>query len=268
MNGPAGLAAHQTPDHRGRRSGDPAGHIRVGDDRAIAQRPGESAGERSERIGTVRSRCAALAPLLLPDDVRRRVETASGVYVTGLELLGNPPIEILPFGTSDLGRERAVSRLPSLPVGVALARAPIGRTEGFAMLAAPEPSSRATRRFASLARPFAFGAEDERVLSAACAGHRVRFLTGRDATFARLGDADVSGATMLAIVTHGVRDPELELPAGLAFAMGLTISGIDFDFSPQAIYRANDDMVQYAEDFKQTFGYDEAVILIVLEATG
>lgn len=49
---------------------------------------------------------------------------------------------------------------------------------------------------------------------------------------------------------------------------GWLAAHLDFDFSPQAIYRSNDDLVQYAEEFKRTFGYDEAVILVVLEATG
>src|SRR5262249_30823642 len=41
-----------------------------------------------------------------------------------------------------------------------------------------------------------------------------------------------------------------------------------FDFTPQAIYRGNDALVNFSEEFKQTFGYDEAVVLVVLEATG
>src|SRR5262245_64863344 len=44
--------------------------------------------------------------------------------------------------------------------------------------------------------------------------------------------------------------------------------GVKFDFSPQAIYRGNDELVSYSEAFKQTFGYDEAVVLVVLEASG
>src|SRR5215471_10256840 len=44
--------------------------------------------------------------------------------------------------------------------------------------------------------------------------------------------------------------------------------GLKFDFSPQAIYRGDDELVSYSEAFKQTFGYDEAVVLIVLEAVG
>src|SRR5262245_8321663 len=51
--------------------------------------------------------------------------------------------------------------------------------------------------------------------------------------------------------------------AALFLARGLT-----FDFTPQAIYRGDDELVGYSEEFKRTFGFDEAVILVVLEATG
>ena len=43
---------------------------------------------------------------------------------------------------------------------------------------------------------------------------------------------------------------------------------LKFDFTPQAIYRGNDALLAYSEEFKQTFGYDEAVLLVVLKATG
>jgi predicted RND superfamily exporter protein len=51
--------------------------------------------------------------------------------------------------------------------------------------------------------------------------------------------------------------------AALALARGLT-----FDFTPQAIYRGDDELVGYSEEFKRTFGFDEAVILVVLETVG
>lgn len=43
---------------------------------------------------------------------------------------------------------------------------------------------------------------------------------------------------------------------------------IDFDFTPQAIFAGQDDIVVYAENFKETFGYEDAVLLVVLEAQG
>jgi predicted RND superfamily exporter protein len=44
------------------------------------------------------------------------------------------------------------------------------------------------------------------------------------------------------------------------------VSRLRFDFSPHAIYRGDDELVDYSEEFKRTFGYDEAIVLVVLEA--
>lgn len=44
--------------------------------------------------------------------------------------------------------------------------------------------------------------------------------------------------------------------------------GIQFDFSPQAVLEGDDDIVQYCEQFKATFGSADAVVLVVFEATG
>ena len=44
--------------------------------------------------------------------------------------------------------------------------------------------------------------------------------------------------------------------------------GVKFDFTPQSIYRGNDALLAYAEEFKQTFGYDEGILLVVLQARG
>src|SRR5688572_26411155 len=55
----------------------------------------------------------------------------------------------------------------------------------------------------------------------------------------------------------------VSLAGSLAIAMRLP-----FDFTPQSIYRGDDDLVAYAEEFRRTFGYDEAVVLVVLEAAG
>lgn len=57
------------------------------------------------------------------------------------------------------------------------------------------------------------------------------------------------------------------LLASICVALAL-LPGLKFDFTPEAIYRGNDEIVNFAEGFKQTFGYDESVALVVLEATG
>ena len=46
---------------------------------------------------------------------------------------------------------------------------------------------------------------------------------------------------------------------------GLLSARLAFDFSPQAIYRGDDNLVADAEEFRRTFGYDDAVVLVVLE---
>jgi len=44
--------------------------------------------------------------------------------------------------------------------------------------------------------------------------------------------------------------------------------GIRLDFSPQAVLTGDDELVRYSEQFKKTFGSDDATVLMVLEATG
>lgn len=59
--------------------------------------------------------------------------------------------------------------------------------------------------------------------------------------------------------------------AALAASVAVSLffaARLQFDFTPQAIYRGGDNLVAYAEEFKKTFGYDESVVLLVLEATG
>jgi hypothetical protein len=43
---------------------------------------------------------------------------------------------------------------------------------------------------------------------------------------------------------------------------------IQFDFSPQAVLEGDDDLVRRCEQYKATFGSSDAVVLVVLEATG
>lgn len=66
------------------------------------------------------------------------------------------------------------------------------------------------------------------------------------------------------------RHPRLVLGLLIASVVAglVSLPRLRFDFSPQGIYRGNDALVGYSEEFKRTFGYDEAVVLVVLEATG
>ncbi len=42
---------------------------------------------------------------------------------------------------------------------------------------------------------------------------------------------------------------------------------VKFDFTPQVVFAAGDDAVEFSERFKKTFGYEDAVLAIVMEAT-
>ncbi|MHC4828924.1 MAG: efflux RND transporter permease subunit, partial [Planctomycetota bacterium] len=50
----------------------------------------------------------------------------------------------------------------------------------------------------------------------------------------------------------------LVIPAAFA------IPKLRFDFTPQAIFEGDDDLVSTAEDVRDTFGYDDAVVLLIL----
>ena len=58
------------------------------------------------------------------------------------------------------------------------------------------------------------------------------------------------------------------LVAILTLGLGAHARALEFDFSPQAIYAGDDDLQTYAEDFRADFGYEDAVIVVLLEATG
>ena len=46
------------------------------------------------------------------------------------------------------------------------------------------------------------------------------------------------------------------------------LPGIRFDFTPEAIFAGDDDLVDYCEAFKETFGHEEGALVVVLEARG
>lgn len=48
----------------------------------------------------------------------------------------------------------------------------------------------------------------------------------------------------------------------------MLMRSLRFDFTPQAIYSGNDELVTYSEQFKQVFGYEDALILVILQSTG
>jgi len=43
---------------------------------------------------------------------------------------------------------------------------------------------------------------------------------------------------------------------------------LEFDFAPQALFAGNDDLVEFAEEFSADFEHEDAVVMLVIEATG
>ena len=64
------------------------------------------------------------------------------------------------------------------------------------------------------------------------------------------------------------RVPVVMALAVLTIAAAWYAAQIRFDFTPQAIFGGSGDVVEYAEQFKETFGYEDSLLLVVLEATG
>lgn len=54
----------------------------------------------------------------------------------------------------------------------------------------------------------------------------------------------------------------------LTAAAGAFAARIDFDFTPEAVFVGQDDLVDFAEQVKRKFGFEDAVVLLLLESTG
>jgi uncharacterized protein len=51
-------------------------------------------------------------------------------------------------------------------------------------------------------------------------------------------------------------------------ASGIAATQVRFEFSPQALFRGDDELVEQLQQFKDTFVYEDSVLMVVLEATG
>jgi tetratricopeptide (TPR) repeat protein len=149
-----------------------------------------------------------LARLLLPDDVRRSLAEWRSVTFVGNELIGDPPLEVLPLEDGEsLGLLMATSYLPSLELGGLLARrqgTDFDPASAVALLAAGD----SVQRDAELTR-----AERERL--AEVFGRR-NVLEGTDARLDR-----PLGGGLLAVVAHGEYLASERRPAHLVLSGGL-----------------------------------------------
>ena len=55
----------------------------------------------------------------------------------------------------------------------------------------------------------------------------------------------------------------LPIVAAVTFAAAAIAPRVRFDFTPQAIFAGHGDLVTYSEEFKETFGYEDAVLVVV-----
>ncbi len=176
-----------------------------------------SAEERAAQQLEIEQCSRELSERLLPASVRGRLRTWKGVYVVGAELLGGVPFECLRLEEQELGTSTALAYLPSIPVGLVLAKerslAP-PRELGLLLVAAPALQSGLG---AQVPGAIPFGKSEQSMLTAGF--QRATTLAGPDATFT--GILEVlrrDEPRVLHCLVHGVHDLERELSGGLALA--------------------------------------------------
>ncbi len=167
-----------------------------------------------------------LGSLMLPASAWSIVSRWRRVSVTGLDLLKDVPFESLRVaGSVPFGEMFAIDRLPSLPVGVALARRaahipsellPDQELPTVLFVAATIPSDAARALSPGLADLPVSEEDVARLLDPYPRGSTVAFL-GVDATFGRLA-TPLSTNGVFQYLGHGVEDFSLESPRLLAFA--------------------------------------------------
>ncbi len=165
----------------------------------------------------------ALAQALFASEVGDALETWRELTFVGLELVGDVPVELLPTPAGvPLGRERALARLPSLPLGLHLAERerarPTSFTHDLALVAAPLPGPAVLERW-SKAATIELSADDATWIAAPFDPERVLVRTGRDATPAAVFSEELlGGVRVLQILAHSVLDRSRERPVLLVLS--------------------------------------------------
>lgn len=169
----------------------------------------------------VEGAAARWAKQLLPEPIQAALRRWSGCYVTGLELLGNPPIEILPLDGRPLGIARGVARLPSMSVALALARrARVSRAADrpeLRLFAAPELDA-TTRAEAGDPPPIGLDDAQIRTLTEPFGTDAVETYVGPDATLSALRASARRPPRILHILAHAVERLDREDFATLVLA--------------------------------------------------
>ena len=147
--------------------------------------------------------------VLLPPGVCARLREFSRWTIVGEDLLGPVPLEALTLDGAYLGTTRAISRLPSLAVGVRLARR---AREAAGAAGAGEPSVLLLAPSLGLATPLS-EAEVGEMVAAYPAGSR-HIALGSQARIETL-ERTLPAVRILQILAHGLHDPLRERPTGM-----------------------------------------------------
>ncbi|MEM7309941.1 MAG: CHAT domain-containing protein [Planctomycetota bacterium] len=171
-----------------------------------------------------------LSEELLPGATSARVGGWNGITLVGAGLFGRLPFEYLPVGEAPyIGLARAVDRLPSLPLGVALhrrveTRGPAPELD-LVLAAAPLPSEAARGRWESVAE-LPWTTEEEPILAAYRPG-AAEALLRESVTVPGVFPADEPArARVLQVVAHTVLDAELERSPTLVLTPGGGYDGL------------------------------------------
>ena len=198
---------------------DDAFAVELASESELEERRGEllaarASGEANAARGAGERLAAALFPARLGASLER---WSAGVTFVGLDLAGDPPVGALPLPSgARLGVARAFDVLPSLPLGLALARRarelPLAQAR-LVLVAAPRTSPALAERFPDLAEL----AWDDDASASPPPPARLTVFARDQATLANVVAA-ARGASELEFVTHCVQDARRERPASLVLA--------------------------------------------------
>ncbi|MEM7311195.1 MAG: CHAT domain-containing protein, partial [Planctomycetota bacterium] len=162
---------------------------------------------------------------LLPPDIAARVAEWSAVTVVGADLLGTTPVEWLPLGDERfLGDRRAVDYLPSLALGVLLARRKRVATAAHDLLLVAGVNVAGEVEDAyGLGR---LDLSEERAAALVGSYPNGRVLGGGEATTDGLRRALGGGVRVLQFLVHGVQDFGDERPTRLALSAAAGEDGL------------------------------------------
>ena len=171
---------------------------------------------RADELASERKRAVELARLLFPPEVEARVMSWKTLTVSGLDVLGPVPVGCLPLGdVPHLGRSLAWNSLPSIPFGVAQARA----------LAAPWPTPQAELLLVGGVRPSAAVLGEDAGLETLLLSERTESALARsysEHTTLRGDEANVSRVleesprhAVVQMLVHGIQDSSRTPPMGL-----------------------------------------------------